>query len=47
MANKSGLSNAEANDGHKIRLYTKGIGSTINLPDLPENVFSTNKGDLW
>ena len=48
MAYTADLEHAEAHDGHhKIRLCAKGLNSTINFPDLPEDDFSRNKGDLW
>ena len=44
MAYTSDFEYAEAHDGyHKIRMCVKGLNSTINLPDLPEDDFSRNR----
>ena len=47
MAYTSGIKNAGADQSHRIRLQAEGLSNTINLPDLPKDDFSPNKGDLW
>ena len=47
MAYTSGTKNAGADQSHRIRLQAEGLSNTINLPDLPKDDFSPNKGDLW
>ena len=47
MAYTSGIPYAGADQDHRIRLQAKGLSNTIYLPDLPQDDYLPNKGDLW
>ena len=47
MAYTSDRKYAGADKSHKIRLQVKGLTSTKTLPDLPQDDYLSNKGDLW
>ena len=48
LAFTAGLSNADSDDGHAIRVDIGGQGRQISLPNLPgANDQTQNKGDLW
>lgn len=47
MAFTSGVKDASSRLDHKIRLQAKGLSNTKTLPDLPQDSYQKEKGDLW